>query len=305
MAIRYTSLGGTNYNNESITDSDLNDTNNFIANTIKEINIARYGDSVLSGCEITEQDTPNQTAQMSAGKILVNGLYCSIGADASISFTNADGSNPRYDLVSIDSSGNITVTAGTASATPVMPTLPVDEVPLAYVYRTTSDNTINSADITDCRRLIDGFRYFDSTASASSNSSTGWTLLKTITIPAFVAKKYLIITIPCGGVPTAMSSSIQFVTNSETANAPAMYINVNGINKLTNTSFSEAYDNSTYGNFVNNGSLGFSYYIDSSDADWDSTQPTIIKIYGYSHEWAGSTNAMIRTCAWGVYIEGE
>jgi len=37
MAIRYTSLGGTNYNNESITDSDLNDTNNAIIERLPPI----------------------------------------------------------------------------------------------------------------------------------------------------------------------------------------------------------------------------------------------------------------------------
>ncbi len=53
----------------------------------------------------------------------------------------------RYDLLSIDASGTITVTAGTESATPVMPTTPANEIKLDHVLRYYGQETIVQADI--------------------------------------------------------------------------------------------------------------------------------------------------------------
>lgn len=161
---------------------------NGIYNAIKEVFDAKYGDSVISDCEITEQTVPDQTVQMSSGKVLVNGIYFDISADASISLSAADGSNPRYDLISVASDGTVTVTDGTAAASPAMPTLPTDEVPLAYVYRAASDNTIETADITDCRRLV-GVKYVYDNNSRINGSST-----KSHVVPAFRCRKYITIT---------------------------------------------------------------------------------------------------------------
>lgn len=53
----------------------------------------------------------------------------------------------RYDLLSIDAAGTITVTAGTESSTPVMPTLPSNEVRLDHVLRYYGQTSIIQADI--------------------------------------------------------------------------------------------------------------------------------------------------------------
>lgn len=53
----------------------------------------------------------------------------------------------RYDLLSIDAAGTITVTAGTEAATPVMPATPASEVKLDHVLRYYGQTSIVQADI--------------------------------------------------------------------------------------------------------------------------------------------------------------
>lgn len=190
MAVRNANLGGTDFSdNEVLYDYDLDDTFNRAIDTYVQVLDQRYGDSVLTGCEITEQSSPNQTVQMSSGKVLINGLYYSVSADASISLSAADATNPRWDLISVNNADTITVTDGTAAATPVVPTLPADNVPLAVIYRAANDNTIGTADIKDCRRLI-GQQYTSRSASFVTENSATLQTKKTITIPAYRLQKY-------------------------------------------------------------------------------------------------------------------
>lgn len=168
MVVRNAILGGTDYaNGEALLDSDMDDTNNEIISIFKEVFDEKYGDVLISGCEVTAQGTPNQTVAVSSGKILYNGLRVDVSADASVSLSNADGSNPRYDLISLDvTDGTITVTDGTALATYCAPpALPANNIALAYVFRAASDNTINTADIDDARIYLDEI------------NSGGWTLV--------------------------------------------------------------------------------------------------------------------------------
>jgi hypothetical protein len=53
----------------------------------------------------------------------------------------------RYDVLSIDTSGNITVTTGTEATTPVMPTTPSGELKLDHVLRYYGQTSIIQADI--------------------------------------------------------------------------------------------------------------------------------------------------------------
>jgi len=101
---------------------------------------------LIEGCDLTEQGTPDLTAELSAGVVQIDGSFYDVSANTA-TFTNADGSNPRWDIVSINTSGVIVVTAGTAASSPVMPAIPSNECVVAAVYRGTSDNTINSIHI--------------------------------------------------------------------------------------------------------------------------------------------------------------
>ena len=187
MAIKNTLLGGTdNVNGDIIDADDVNDTNDAIITTYMELNSQRYGDSVISGCEVTEQGTPDQTVAVASGKILIGGLYYDVSADAVLNLSAADGSDPRWDLISVDSNDTLTVTDGTAAANPSVPTLPTDETPLATIYRAANDDIINEVDIKDCRRLID-------TKYTYTNNSLikGYAGTKSVEIPAYRCQKYI------------------------------------------------------------------------------------------------------------------
>lgn len=123
-----------------------------------EILLAAYQRTgVLSGCEVTVNTgtvNASNTLQTSVGEIEVAGEYVSVAADTTVSITTADGSNPRLDLVVVNDSGVVSVTAGTAAASPVFPAIPADSVVLAAVHVPASDTTIAANQIVDKRVLL-------------------------------------------------------------------------------------------------------------------------------------------------------
>lgn len=75
------------------------------------------------------------------------------GGNTAVALSAANGSNPRWDLISIDASaGTYTATDGTAAANPVFPSTPAGQDALAYVYRPTAVNTVYTRNIFDVRR---------------------------------------------------------------------------------------------------------------------------------------------------------
>ena len=110
------------------------------------------GVGVVSGCAVTEDPTtPDMTVDVAVGVVVVNGGLVSVSAQANNTIGTADGSNPRIDLVSVNSSGTVVVTAGTAAATPEAPAIPATSVPLAFVLVPASDTAITDAQIVDKR----------------------------------------------------------------------------------------------------------------------------------------------------------
>lgn len=146
---------------------------------------ALAGDGVLSGLGCTAQGSPNMTVAVAAGQGRVGGYFpYYVGANATI--TTADTSNPRIDLISYDYNGVVTVTAGTAAAAPVCPTLPANSIPLAQIYVQTSAASIGSSSIIDKRVLVpdlfdlaDDFLSSNLSATAATIAgnvgSLGWT----------------------------------------------------------------------------------------------------------------------------------
>lgn len=116
-------------------------------------------DCVLSGGAVTAQGTPDMTVAVAKAGVLTNGVLKAVAA-ANATITTADATNPRLDLVVINSSGTIAVRAGTPSAfdpdfdlAPKPPARSANDVVLAVVYVPAADTTISSAQITDMRVL--------------------------------------------------------------------------------------------------------------------------------------------------------
>ncbi len=133
---------------------------------------------VISGCVVSEDpSTPDMTVDVTAGEALETGEQISVSAALNNTVTAADGSNPRIDLVTINASGSVVVTAGTAAVQPVMPAVPATSVPLAALYVPQSDTSIANDQITDKRvfvadRYVFNVKDFGATGDGTTDDTT-------------------------------------------------------------------------------------------------------------------------------------
>lgn len=111
------------------------------------------GSGVLSGCAVTAQGSPDMTVAVAAGVIKVGAVVVAV-TSGNVTIGTADGTNPRFDLITVNNSGTKACTAGTAAASPVFPAIPSNSVVLAAVYVPASDTTIATNQITDKRNLL-------------------------------------------------------------------------------------------------------------------------------------------------------
>lgn len=136
-------------------DSHLSD-DNIIAQAIGRVVGTGFGagpTGVESGAGVTAQGTPDQTVAVATGTVRIGGRKVVV-TGGNVSLTAADGTNPRWDAITVDTSATKAAVDGTAARDPVYPTIPDGRVVLAYVYRAANDNTIDTADITDTRKWI-------------------------------------------------------------------------------------------------------------------------------------------------------
>jgi len=109
-------------------------------------------DCVVSGCGIT--GGADMTPAVASGVVISNGVWFSVtGADVTISAAN--GTNPRLDLIVVNSSGALAVRTGTAAAAPKPPARSANDVVLGVVYVPASDTTIATSQVTDLRVIRD------------------------------------------------------------------------------------------------------------------------------------------------------
>ena len=111
------------------------------------------GSGVISGCAVTAQGSPNMTVAVASGVVSVAGLRVSVtGANSTIG--TADSSDPRFDMITVNNSGTIATTAGTAASVPELPNIPANSVVLALIFVPASDTTIATNQITDKRVFV-------------------------------------------------------------------------------------------------------------------------------------------------------
>lgn len=105
---------------------------------------------VLSGLAVT--GGADMTPAVAKGAVLSNGIMYAVAA-ADVTIGAADGTNPRIDLIVVNSSGSLAVRAGTAAAAPKPPARTSNDVVIAAVYVPASDTTIATSQVTDMRVL--------------------------------------------------------------------------------------------------------------------------------------------------------
>jgi len=92
-----------------------------------------------------QQSTPNLTVYVEAGVYYFNNTRYEFAGGNSPSFT-APSTNPRIDILSINSSGTLVRTAGAENASPVAPQLPADNFPICQIYNRVSQTQIYDTD---------------------------------------------------------------------------------------------------------------------------------------------------------------
>jgi hypothetical protein len=107
-------------------------------------------DCVLSGCAIT--GGADMTPAVAKGAVLSNGTLFAVAA-ADVTIGTADATNPRIDLIVVNSSGALAVRAGTAAAAPKPPARTANDVVLGAVYVPANDTSIETTKIVDMRVL--------------------------------------------------------------------------------------------------------------------------------------------------------
>lgn len=109
---------------------------------------------VVSGCAVTAQATPDMTVAVASGRIVAGALPGVDVTAGNLTIAAANATNPRFDLISVNSSGVKAVIAGTASTNPVFPAIPAATVILAAVYVPANDTAINANQIRDKRVFV-------------------------------------------------------------------------------------------------------------------------------------------------------
>jgi hypothetical protein len=127
-------------------------------------------DCVLSGGAIT--GGADMTPAVAKCGVLSNRTLFAVAA-ADVTISAADATNPRLDLIVVNSSGALAVRTGTAAAAPRPPVRTANDVVLGMVYVPANDTAIATTQIID-KRVTPSFPQviYNQTAQRSQNNST-------------------------------------------------------------------------------------------------------------------------------------
>lgn len=130
-----------------------------------------YDASLTTNGQVTVSGT-SYTISVAPFKVISLGTYLTKGTSTSLTLTSG-GTNPRYDLVVVPTSGTPVIRVGTESATnPVFPALTAGDVLLASIYRPSGgagSSEATAGRITDKRTFILSNTTWLKTASPSAS----------------------------------------------------------------------------------------------------------------------------------------
>lgn len=160
---------------------------------------AESATGVLTGCGVTAQSSPNMTVQVAAGNVVINGVTVPVTAVSSLTI-GAASTYDRRDIVVVNSSGTVSITAGTPCATaawsrtvnalpPVKPAIPSNSTILAEIYVAASTTSIATTNIVDKTCILVIVNGINRTATATVapweiTVFTGSTASQTLTFPS-------------------------------------------------------------------------------------------------------------------------
>jgi hypothetical protein len=123
---------------------------------INDRQIENIGYGVHDGLNVLESATPDMNVHVQTGVVYMpNGQRFEFNTINVITVTTADATNPRKDIVYVDSVGVISYLAGVADPAPVKPALPSGAVELREIDVPAGDTAIEQAQLIDTRIFKD------------------------------------------------------------------------------------------------------------------------------------------------------
>lgn len=120
---------------------------------------ALQGNGTYSGCAVSAQASPDMTVAVGAGFVLVNNTIAVVTA-GNVTVGAAHATNPRIDLICVNSSGTKSCVAGTAAASPLPPDIPSNSTVLARIDIPANATAINAVASADGKAKITDKRIF-------------------------------------------------------------------------------------------------------------------------------------------------
>lgn len=188
---------------------------------------------VLSGCAVSPHTGSDMNVAIAAGVVAVAGVVVVVSAVTSLAVSAAS-TTDRRDIVTVNSSGVVSVTAGAAGSTAgwsrsstglpsVKPTIPASSVLLAEVYvegsGATATTAIATGNIIDKTLIIPNpLSYTAAATSTQAVTTTTATVVTGLTTPTLQAGVYeLAVTITLGNGTTAETITAFAAMGSGTA----------------------------------------------------------------------------------------
>lgn len=113
------------------------------------------GYGVISGGIVSAQATPNMTVQVTECPLRTStGARQDAAAISSLPVTAADTTNPRVDIIYVDTTGNTQYLQGTPAASPVAPNIPTGGTLLYKINVPAGATSIINSNIVDCRKIL-------------------------------------------------------------------------------------------------------------------------------------------------------
>ena len=159
---------------------------------------------VLSGCAVT--GGASMTPSVAKGAVLSNGSLFAVAA-GTVTISAADATNPRLDLIVVDSAGSKQVRTGAAAVNPKPAARSANDVVLAVVYVPANDTTIAQTQLTDMRVLREQGPVVlkKTTTAVTNNNVTAQQTYFSVTLPAGLLLTGKQVRVRCGG--TYLSNS--------------------------------------------------------------------------------------------------
>ena len=129
-----------------------------------------------------------------AGACVVNGTILGAVSGSTVNIGAADATNPRRDIVYVDTAGAFGVTAGTAAAIPAPPALTAARLALAEVAVAAGATSISSGDIADMRQTLPfgRVRLVAKASNETVNNSSGMQNDNELFFSVFPSEKWMV-----------------------------------------------------------------------------------------------------------------